>query len=215
MATKDPLDESLALIISATKRKTRPVSIVAIADAIFQSAQILGSVSAVSDRVGLSSKMLGQFLMVRKLCPEVRELVETRTIDSVDAIAHLSQLPPAHQCLLARDFSAKELTTADVRAIVELWKKNQSQPIHDLMQKVKKSRTIKQYIFEFIARGGADAAIIKNKLLGTLLPEQVLSLGIQSSKGSLIVTKDGCEALKKCAKKLGIQLRNVVPELLR
>lgn len=93
----DGLREALAVLISCTRNKKRPLPLTEIAKWLQVAREKLGSYAAVANRIGLSPQMLRQFSYVQRLAEPVQRLFETRRLDSVDAVAHLAMLSPSDQ----------------------------------------------------------------------------------------------------------------------
>jgi hypothetical protein len=215
MKTDPAFDEALALLLSSTLRKKRPSSLAAVADAIMTASAHLGSLGAVSDRVGISAKMLAQFLRVRDLIPETQRLVERRLIDSVDAVAHLARLTAIDQLPVARAFAEKCISTSDVRGIVDLRKRLPNVGIDELIAMIRSSKTAKEYVFEFIVRGGDSPEILKQRLSVHLPNSHTRDLSVDASKGRLTVDEDGYKILREMASRNKIPLKSILPVLLR
>jgi len=215
MKAPQVLDNALALLIASTLRKKRPSSIVAVSDAITTAIGQLGTLEAVSDRVGVSAKMLGQFLRVKNLEPSVFEMVENRLIDSVDVVAHLAQLGKDDQLSVATAFSSKSLSTGDVRAIVELRNRSSDAAIEDIITKVQEGKSKKVYIFEFVVRGGDSAEQLRSKLNPAVGSLNILNLSVQGAKGRLTLNPAGYASLRDVASQRGVPLKSILPELLR
>src|SRR5690242_2028882 len=114
----EQLKEALAALISSTRSKRRPLPITEIAHWLEVAVEKLGTHAAVGARIGLSAKMLRQFAAVNDLAPKVKELIASRKIDSVDAVAHLAMLSKPDQLVIANALAEKAIQTADVRGVV-------------------------------------------------------------------------------------------------
>src|ERR1700733_9173356 len=116
----EQLKEALAVLISSTRSKQRPLPMTEIARWLEVAVGKLGTYKAVGARIGISAKMLRQFAAVSNLALKVRALIASRKIDSVDAVAHLAMLAKSDQLVIAKALAEKAIQTADVRGVVQL-----------------------------------------------------------------------------------------------
>lgn len=117
------LDEEIALSIlfANTKRKKRNENLLTVAKACEYLVKLYGSRKAVAEKIGLSSEMIRQFLIVLKLPSEIQKLVSERKIDSIDTVKEISVVKePSKQIAMAEKFIGS--TTHDVRDIKRLIK---------------------------------------------------------------------------------------------
>ena len=140
------LQKALAILISSTHSKKRPLPLTEIAISVEVALAKLGSYSAVADRIGLSSKMLRQFSSVRRLSRPVQKLFETRRLESVDAATHLVMLPSPDQEVMAEALASGEIDTSDIRAVVQLRKIGPPEPLHSLLKRVRESKTTRDQV---------------------------------------------------------------------
>ena len=147
------LEEALAILISCTRRKIRPLSLPEIAKWLDIAVEKMGSIRAVADRIGVSAKMLTQFSHVKKLSQDVQTLFEKRQLDSVDATTQLAMLPEHEQKVAANALASRAIDTIDLRAVVELRRTGDNRSITSLLQKVSASKSKKEYVAEFVIRG--------------------------------------------------------------
>lgn len=208
------LERMLATIIANTRTKNRSISLVALSRYLHSAKKHFGTLAALGEQVGLSGKMLGQFLMVDRLVSPVLELVDARKIDSVDAVAHISQLNCIDQQEVARRVLNDGWSTADIRAFVEARKYDREFDSASLAEKVSLARSEKQFVFEFIVRGSLDTRTVKEKLADSLPTNSVVSINIKGTRGELVVTSSGYEALQAVAKRKRVPLRLVLPQII-
>ncbi|MCX6864866.1 MAG: hypothetical protein NTV46_01365 [Verrucomicrobia bacterium] len=214
MSTDAQLDRALALLISSTKRKKRRASLIEVGEALEIAKSHLGSLKDVGDRIGLSGKMLGQFSKISNLSEGLKELVRQRKIDSVDTVTHLAQLSEGDQLEVGRRSAFEDWKTDDVRAFVELRKRDHSAPAVDLADRVFLSKTTKQFVFEFVPRGGLDLRSISVRLEKWIPSEAIISVETSGSKGTVVVSQSGFEALQREAKARNVPIRQLLPQLL-
>jgi hypothetical protein len=208
------LKEALAVLISSTRSKKRPLPLTEIARWLEIAVTNLGSYTAVADRIGLSSKMLKQFSSVQRLAKPVQKLFELRKLDSVDAAAHLAMLPATEQETLSKALAAGEIDTSDVRAVVQLRQTKEQSPIKNLLQNVQESKTKQEYIAEFVIRGSHDRDSMLTEFQKHIPKNEIIRLEIQGAIGRLVLTRKGKQALLQTAKKLGIPVKHTIPKIL-
>ena len=208
------IEEALAILISCTHSKTRPLPLPEIARWLEIAVARLGSYSAVAERIGLSAKMLGQFASVRRLSPGVQRLFEKRELDSVDAATHLAMLPMSEQIKVANALARGEIDTNDVRAVVELWQTGRSVPFDHLIRRVRDSKTKQEYVAEFVVRGDRDRDQILAAFKEYVPLSEIIRLEIEGALGRLVLTPKGKQALLRAAKTLHTPIKHVIPAIL-
>jgi len=208
------LAKALALLISSTHTRTRPVSIVKISKAINVASEELGSLGLLSERINLSEKMLRQFMKVEKLCDEIKELVDTRKIDSVDAVSHLAQLDHHDQTAVAAEVLTNKWRTFDVRAFLEARKRAKEADPIELIQKINNSRTEKTYAFEFVARGGIGPDEIERRLSKFVPSEFISAVEVEGTKAGITVNQVGYDLLKAEARSRNMPMRSIISNII-
>lgn len=201
-------------MIACTKRKKRPASLVDIAESIQRLICALGSLSELSERVGISEKMLSQFLSVGMLSPEVIELVKNRTLDSVDAIYHLSRLRSEDQIYLSALIGVNGFDTKDLRDVLELKRREKRISLAEVVNRVIQSKTQKQYVLEFVARGDVTPEKAKERLMLFLDEKSILSTSINGTLGQVKLNADGMRLLKRISRKYSIPVKMLLPRIL-
>jgi hypothetical protein len=209
------LEEALAVLISSTHSKKRPLPLTQIVRWLDLAVNKLGSISAVADRIGLSSKMLRQFSYVRRLSPSVQELFETRQLDSIDAAVHLAMLPKQEQRVVAQALASGEIDTGDIRAVIQLRQNGQAGQVRSLLKRVKESKARQEFVAEFVIRGNRDRASILNLFKRHVPAKEIVRLEVSGAVGRLILTEKGKRALVKSARTFGVPLRLVIPHILQ
>lgn len=211
----DKLNQALAILISNTRSNKRPLPLTAVAYWLDVAVKKLGSYSAVADRLGLSTKMLRQFSYVERLTPSVQQLVETRALDSVDAITHLAMIPAKHQQAVAQALVSGKLDTSDIRPVVQLYRANFSDSINEIISRVKKNKTKREYIAEFVIRGSRDPKSILKAFEKHISPKQIIRIELEGSLGRLVLTAIGKKQLQMAARTLGTTMSHVIPTILQ
>ncbi len=213
---EDELEMALAALIRNTRTTRRHLSLPEMARWLDVATEGCGSVSDVAERIGISSKMLRQFLTVKELAPAVQDLFDERRLDSVDMAVHLRMLPPEEQVFVGKEAAAGDLSTADVRAIREFRKEHVHAAIEDVVEKVKSTRNIKQYVIEFVVRG---AKIAEQKLLSRFSTafgdDNIVSMALTGSIGKLVVNQRGRSLLQGLARDSGSTQAEIVNRIVR
>jgi hypothetical protein len=211
----EQLKEALAVLISSTRNRLRPIPITEIARWLEVAVEKLGSYPAVGARIGLSAKMLRQFAAVKDLEPRVWELIASRKIDSVDAVAHLAMLAKPDQWEIGKSLADKTIQTADVRGVVQLRQLDPKLPIGQVLRRIIESKTKREYVAEFIIRGGRTEKELLRTFEAYIPPEHIVRLETEGAVGRLILSDRGKRALSKAASDLGTSLAEVIPAMFQ
>lgn len=211
----DRLKEALAVLISCTRSKRRPLPLTQIAKWLGVAVTELGSYGAVADRIGLSVHMLRQFSSVHKLSRRVQDLFAHRKLDSVDAAVHLAMLPAKEQEVLAKALASREVDTIDIRAAIRLRRLGRAGSIDNLLRRVKDSKTKQEYIAEFVVRGTHDRNSLLSAFQKHIRLSDIVRLELDGSIGRLVLTEKGKKALFSAAHTLGTPLKHVIPAILQ
>jgi hypothetical protein len=199
------LNDALAAIIASTRRGKRKLPLLEVARKIRVAAEFLGGLSAVAETVSLSDEMVRQFMRVEKLSPSVRKLASTDALRSVDLADRLSRLPPGDQLRVAKEALDGELSIADVRAILGARKSAPQVPISKLIEHIKRSRNIKEYVVEFMVPQSVVADEVLSERLSNVLGQgSVKRVEVRDGVGRAILNKRGRLALEKGAKSAGL-----------
>lgn len=214
-ARDEQLQQALAILLASTKTRTRTLPLTEIARSLDVAVARLGSVNAVADRIGLSGKMLRQFSYVRKLIPEVRRMFQKRGIDSVDAATHLAMLPAGDQMRAALALQSETIDTSDLRAMIQLRRDGDRASLDKILKRVKETKTKKEYVVEFIARGSRNKDTILRKITKFIPKNEIVRLEIRGALGRLVLTSRGKSLLSKTARELGVPLARVMTTMLQ
>ena len=212
--TDKKLEEALAVLISSTRSKKRPLPLTEIASWLEIAVVKLGSYAAVADRIGLSATMLKQFSSVARLAKPVQKLFESRKPESVDAAAHLAMLPAKEQETISEALAAGEIDTSDVRAVIQLRQTRGKEPIKTLLRSVQESKTKQEYIAEFIVRGSQDHQSMLTAFQKYIPANQILRLELQGAVGRLVLTRKGKQALLRAAHILETPAKHAIAKIL-
>jgi hypothetical protein len=211
---EDKLEEALAVLISCTRNKSRPLSLTEIVKWLEIAVDRLGNIKAVAERIGLSEKMLRQFLHVRRLSPDVQVLFASRQLDSVDAAVHLSMLSEAEQKAAAIALLSGKINTIDLRAVINLRRSGDKKKIGFLLQRVVDSKVKREYVAEFVIRGNLGNQDIRQRLAKYIPASEIASLEVEGALGRLVLTQKGKNALTSTAKNMGTPLKRVLSKIL-
>ncbi|MGB8413935.1 MAG: hypothetical protein WCE23_14025 [Candidatus Binatus sp.] len=208
------LKESLAVLISSTHSRIRPLPLTEIAKWLKLAVAKLGSYSAVAERIGLSPQMLRQFSNIERLSGPVQKLFQTKQLDSVDAATHLAMLPAGEQEVVARALASRKIDTNDIRAVIQLRQRGQRGPINSLLKRVSDSKAKQEYVAEFIVRGVISRTSIKRAFKRYIPDKEILGLELNGALGRLVLSKRGNEALARAARAMHVPLKNVISSIL-
>jgi len=194
--SQDEIDDALAALVASTKRKSRKLSPLEVVEKIEVAKEGIGSLPKVARRIALSYEMLRQIYSLRNCSEGVKRLIREGKIDSYDILYRLSKLPPSSQVAVAKQVIAGDLTSEDVRAIVTFHRDFPGINIRKIIERIKSSRNIKQYVVYF----ELDSARIKPAVLRSRF-ESVFGKGnIVSLDG--IVGRSFRRGMRKAAKAL-------------
>jgi len=208
------LDEALAVLIASTRRVRRKLSLLQIAEWLEVARRELGGLQAVAERIGLSEEMLRQFGSVRNLSPGVKKLVAQRRIDSVDVAHRLTKLAVGEQLPVARALVRGQLNSDDVRAIVSLRRSAPTLSLQRIIQRVKDSENIREYLAYFAVPPDArDKGLLRARLGAVVGDRNIRSLTIRGALGTVALSAEGRGRLAQAAKDSGLTKRALVNQI--
>lgn len=214
--SKKQIQKSLAVLIKNTRTTRRYLSLVEIADWLNVAIKGLGSIKEVADRIDLSPKMLKQFTYINKLIPEVQEMFANRKIDSVDIAVHLSMLNRQEQLLVAEEVAAKQLNSADVRAIRELRNDASDLGIREVIERVKSSRNVKHYIAEFVVRSKKlRESELRKRFSRIIESENIIKLTKDGPIARITMNEKGKQLLQQYSNRHGFTKAESVSMIVR
>ena len=212
---KDEINEALVALIASTKRKNRKLYPLEVVEKIQIAKKGIGSLPKVAKRIGLSYEMLRQIYSVRNCSEGVKELVRERKLESYDILYRLSKLPPSSQIAVAKRVIAGELTSEDVRAIVTFHGDFPSISIGKIIERIKSTRNIKQYVVYFESGSAKiNPAALRSRFESIFGKGNIISLKEDDSVGELVLNVDGKNRLQKEAKRRGVTKRNLIRKLV-
>jgi len=214
--SQDEVENAVARLIASTKRKRRrrQLKLLEVANDIEIALSAYKSLSKLADVIDISLEMLRQFSMVNKLRPPVKQLIADGIIHSVDIADRLSRLPVADQLPVARAVAQGNLTSDDVRAIVSLRKALPKEEIGKVIDRVKRSRSIKQYVVEFLIPTQKKEKEIKESFMKTLGKESIVSFDSKGRISHAILNTTGKRRIEDIAKKEGLTKRALIDKII-
>ncbi len=209
------VEDALAALLANTRCVRRKLTLLQLADSIEVAAAGLGSVEAVSDRVGLSYEMLRQFLTVKKLSPKVKALITQRRIESVDIAHRLSKLPPTDQELVADAIANGDLDSDDARAIVALRKCAPNLPIREIIGRIQQTKFVKHFLILFMwpPLSVTEAALAK-RFATVLGKDSVIDIHNVRGVGVLTITESGKAKLHDVARRSALTRKAIVDRII-
>ena len=210
-ATTKICEQALATLITCTRRRTRPLSLVAVADHLNTAVQCFETVEAVAEKIGLSPSMLRRFRLVERLEPTLKALVADRQIDSIDSVAELGSLDHETQRALALILPLESLDTEDIRGCVRLLNRNPKMPISEVIEKVRTSKTVQVFVYEFVVKESMrEEGTIERNVLKVLSVDEFAGVEVGSATGRLKVFKRGRARISLNAKSKKLSIQNFV-----
>jgi hypothetical protein len=209
------LDDALAALLVSTKRTKRILSLIEVNEKLRTAERLLGGLRAVAHALGLSDETVRQFRRIEKLSPDVRKLVATRQITSMDLADRLSRFAAADQHAIAAGVVSGTLDACDVRAILALRKANPRASVQDLIRRIRRSRNITEYVAEFLTPQPTPSLPDLQRRLSTLLaPGELRGLEVNGRVGRVIFTTTGKKALEAAAGKERLTKRELLQRLI-
>jgi hypothetical protein len=87
--------------------------------------------------------------------------------------------------------------------------------IQQLIQRIRESRNIKEYVAEFIPPGsGVDSSELVNRISHTIDRRDIRGVEIEDGIGRLILTADGKGTLERTAREGGVSKREMLQYLV-
>ena len=210
------LEEALAVLIASTKRVRRSLDLVQVADYLEIARRKLGSLKAVGEAIGLSDEMLRQFASIGKLTTETRRLVAQRRIDSVDVAHRLSKLAANDQVRVGSLAARGDLSSDDVRAIVTLRKALPKESIENVIDRVRRSKNIREYLVQFVLPSTEMTACeLRERFAPVLGAENIRWLRVRGHVGVVAANSEGNKRLQEAARKRSFTKRQFVDLALR
>lgn len=209
------LDDALAALLASTRRAKRSLNLVEVNEKLRTAIQLLGSLHAVADALGLSDETVRQFSRIQKLSSAVKKLLENGQITSMDLADRLSRLPSEDQYPIAAAVVSGTLDARDVRAILPLRKVMPKAPVQQLIRRIRGSRNIKEYVAEFLTpRPTPSSTTLLRRLLPVIARCEVRGLEMGDVVGRLFLSANGRKALDDAARERGVTKRELLQRLV-
>jgi len=212
-ASEEPaeLKDALAALIANTKRVKRKLNLIEIAEKIATAKKYL-SVGEIADRIILSKEMIREFERVNHLILPIKKMVEKGEIKSVEIADRLSRLPPVGQLYVAKKVARGLLNSDDLRAIVSFRKAMPHLDISGVVQRIEKSRNIKEFIAEFsIPKDlSAQPELIKKRFEIIFGADHIRATSIQHGSGHIILDAIAKDILVEKARKHRVTKREIL-----
>jgi len=209
------LNDALAALLASTRRAKRRLNLVEVSEKLSTAQRLLGSSRAVARALGLSDETVRQFARVEKLSPDVKKLLASGQITSMDLADRLSRFPSADQHPIAAAVVSGIVDAHDVRAILALRKTLPKVPVQRLIRRIRRSRNIREYVAEFLMPhpNPGSSALLK-RLSHVFARRDIRGLEMGEAVGRLLLTANGKGALEHAARKEGATKREVLQRLI-
>lgn len=207
---KERLEKALIRLVGSTGRSHRAKNLLEVATELEVAKKLLGSRKVVAKRIGLSDEMLREFESVTRLDKSVQNIVKKGLLSSVDVAYRISMLPKGDQLQVARAYVEKKLSGKEVRDVVSLFKRNTNRTIEEVIERVKSSRDITQYLIRFRIAKSVRKEILRGKFATMLGGSNIVSLEVKGKVANLTITEEGRIKLQREAKKRGMTKRKLV-----
>lgn len=144
-------EKAIATVIRHTKKRRTVIRPLEVAEALKFLYEQYGSKAVVARKTSISDDMVWQFLELNDLPGEIKSMIKEGLITGIDLPYWISRLDSdLEKIKLAKLVSAKNLTSSDVRSVVDLRRKQPNLPILDCVQKVLESKPKKTNVYEII-----------------------------------------------------------------
>jgi len=207
MMNKAQEEKLLARLLANTSTLKRSLPITKISSDVEKLIRHFGSIKIVSDKIGISTEMLNRFLAVKKLCPEVRNLVKKRKIDSVEVVNHLSFFSGTSQAVIANLIVEENLTSNDVKVLRAYRRSFPSLSIKEIVERVLKSKSKKIYIMYINIPIHIKPDLYLKRVKRIVGNKEIISFEHKQQIGKIKISKSGLHSLKKEAKGKKMNLR--------
>lgn len=209
------LDDALAALLASTRRSKRSLDLIEVSKKLGTALRLLGNLHAVAQALGLSDETVRQFNRIEKLSPDVKKLLAGGRITSMDLADRISRFPIPDQPPIAVGVVSGKLDAQDVRAILGLRKVSPKASIQQLIERIKRSRNIKEYVAEFITpRSSPSSTVLRRRLSPVFAPNDIRDVEIGDVVSRLVLTATGKKALETAARKQGMTKRALLQRLV-
>jgi hypothetical protein len=204
------LEKALIRLIGSTRRSRRSKNLIEVAKELAVAEKLLGSKKIIAEKIGISEEMLREFESVKKLSNSVKEVIINGRLTSVDVAYRLSMLPAVDQLKVAKAYIEGGLNTKDIRDIVTIFKRNPKSDIDTLIDRIKSSKDIIQYVIKFRILNKQEIRLLKEKFSKILGDENIISFEVNGKIAKLVINEKGQKILQEEANKYGITKRKLI-----
>lgn len=212
-------------IIANTKRKSRRLDILTLAQLLEKLHRDSDSLQATAKAVSLHPEMVRQILSVLTLPGEVQKLFSSRKIDSIDIAYRLTRLTnKEEQKELAEKIIQEGLPTVIVRDIVQYRLNYPEVSLKEAVDQVEKTKAIDVYEISVplkeVVKKGYQAAntVLQDEMLdylkNILTAEGVENVVLDGQNILITINKAGLSRLKSLSKSIGVPYKLAIKALL-
>jgi len=212
--TRKDSERAIANLIASTRTKTRSVSLVEFHNWLVKAISALGGVESVADRIGLYPRMLKQFLVINKLEPSILQHVETRALDSIDALNYLARFSYEDQRSLLPLLLTGHLSSKDLRSVYQQRSVLPHASIQQLLKRVSAGKDKRVYELQFVIKAGLTKRQIESRIRAITKRDGLESLALDGPVGKVILSKEGLQRLRAYGRENGIPFRSILSHLL-
>lgn len=210
-------DIALGRLLRNTKRSnvSRTASIAEIAADIETLTAHYGSLSKVAELLSITSGMLHKFLAFKKLDTSVQDLVRSRTLDSVEAVANLAKYSPKIQVEIAKALLEKQITLDDLKSLRPLFLAHPNKEAAEIIALYTDSKNKKVAVIKFEKSNlHSDLENVRHNFSNLIGTENLLSLEMTNNWGNITISKKGEMLLREVAKNQKQTLHQLISNLL-
>ena len=209
------LDDALAALLASTRRAKRSLNLMEVSKKLRTALRLLGSLRAVADALGLSEETVRQFSRIEKLSRDVKKLLASGQITSMDLADRLSRFPAGDQHAIATAVISGTLDARDVRAILALRKAMPKASIKRHIRRIQRSRNIKEYVAEFRSpEPNPSLGALARRVSGVLGAREIRRLEADGVVGRVTLSAKGRKALEDAARRQAVTKRELLQSVI-
>ncbi|MDI9312233.1 MAG: hypothetical protein QM535_18635 [Limnohabitans sp.] len=212
--TDTDINIAIGKLLANTKTKKRPFNIVEVANQI-NIVLKKQSLNELATTLGIKSAMLSKFLSVYKLPNFIKELVESRVIDSVAVVFYLSKLGEKDLYELLPFLKDDKINSVELKSFLPFRKQHPTQSIAELYNQHIASKNIKVSVIR-LAETDLKSGIenLKNNLYNLLPQSEIITIEKNKKFVDIKLTKGGENLLRDKARNKNITLQNLIQEIV-
>lgn len=204
------LEKALIRLVGSTRRSRRTKNLIEVSKEVAVAEKLLGSRKIVAKKIGISEEMLREFASISKLGKSVKRMIEDGRLTSIDVGYRLSLLPKSGQLKVAKAYVDNELSAKDVRDVVSWSKKNPKLEIQDVIDRIKESKDIIQYVIKFRIDKKKGIRFLRRRFSHLLGDKNIVSFKVDGRIADLVISEEGRRTLQEEAKKRRITKRKLI-----